>query len=106
MANLRVHSVFDWSVMKKLTFIEALQANESKLVGICGSLNRYPVGELKDSSRSLCDLFNCDFYTEPEKFEFECDWYMSAEVIYPVGNKVITNLVGKRTKVTVEVIDE
>jgi hypothetical protein len=96
--------------MKKLTFIEALKVNETRDVKLTEIHNAYPVGELKNSSRSLCDLMKCDFYTEPEKFEFECVIEEFNIPYFKLAGRLLefkdlSVLVGKRTKVIVEVIE-
>jgi hypothetical protein len=119
--------------VKKLTFLEALKVNESKeikrliitekmqMVGqvlikdwVDHTYYTYKIGELKNSDEKLCDLMETDFYTEPDKFEFECEWRKNdqTKLISPMGtgsgffNEHLQKFVGKKTKVTVEVIDE
>lgn len=102
--------------MKKLTFIEALKVNEDREVwiysGVISSLTKYVfyAGDLKNSRMPVADLIHTDFYAEPEKISFECKWEDHFGIKPLVSNekdmKSLHFLLGKKTKVIVEVIDE
>jgi hypothetical protein len=94
--------------MKKLTFIEALKVNETRIVNrnVRVGYIIYKPNELKSSDHTLRELYKSEFFTEPEKFEFECNWILNGSVVYPNCSAVLAeSFLGKRTKVTVEVIE-
>jgi hypothetical protein len=114
MANLRVHSVFDWSVMKKLTFLEALKVNETrKVIEADKGINigyAFKAGEMMESVLPVYELSRRLWTTEPEKFEFECVIEEFSIPYFKLAGrflefKDLSALVGKRTKVTVEAIE-
>lgn len=66
----------------------------------------------------LCCVLDCDWEVEPEVYEFECDWHKDNRNgnVYPYtdghndqfihqGCEII-NLIGKRTKVRIEVLND
>jgi hypothetical protein len=104
--------------MKKLTFIEALKVNETRRV-IQADVHEsrigydFNAGEMIQSTIPIKTLANYKWTTETEKFEFECEWrkHEGTTIISPMGagsgffNEHLQKFVGKRTKVTVEVIE-
>ncbi len=102
--------------MRKLTFLEALKVNEEKPIFRMSEDIKieYGVNKLKLSPMSILSAMSCEFYAEPEKIEFECEWNLCPEnnfyVVPMVNNKhgsqALNHLIGKKTIVTVEVIEE
>jgi hypothetical protein len=103
--------------MKKLTFIEALKVNEERIVyrKINDGNVKYLPNEMKFSVTSLQLLYLSEYYTEPEKFEFECVWTTfidqdrnerGAPVVFFSESDRLVALKGKKTKVTIEALDE
>jgi hypothetical protein len=101
--------------MKKLTFIEALKVNETrKVIESFYPANRpalvfYP-NEMAKSGLPLASFTNSEWTTEPEKFEFECVIEEFNIPYFKLAGRLLefkdlSVLVGKRTKVTVEVIE-
>ena len=98
--------------MKKLTFVEALKVNETQNVWTYRGEkmdDHYSIGSLKESTLALCDLMKTDFCAEPEKISFECEWieYFGIKPYFTneKGSLVLQSCLGKKTKVTVEVIE-
>jgi hypothetical protein len=106
--------------MKKLTFIEALKANETKII-----IEAFPPpqrntlifspNEMINSRIAISELSRIEWTTEPEKFEFMCGWVECKDednntrarpLVYLQESISLRSLIGKRTKVTIEVIDE
>lgn len=98
--------------MKKLTFLEALKVNETrKVIESFYPANRpalvfYP-NEMAKSGLPLASFTNSEWEVVPEKFEFECRWeHSETKLVIPTWPDFnLEKLVGKRTKVTVEVIE-
>lgn len=114
--------------MKTVNFLEALEANKTKRVKRTDAKQWFGVYELHDDLNSLvkegfrynAEFFQANFVVEPEKIEFICGW---AEAIYDTDKKVwpqglsaldsykpflngnLKHLLGKKTKVTIEVIE-
>jgi hypothetical protein len=105
--------------MKKLTFIEALKANETKII-----IEAFPPpqrntlifspNEMINSRIAISELSRIEWTTEPEKVEFVCEWKDVNDNLFPLLRtraqfltyNDLLGIEGKRTKVTVEVIDE
>ncbi len=99
--------------MKKLSFIEALIVNEHKKVYRLDNQKYVPyeIYELKNSGFSVRSMSETDFYSEPEKIEFECELFKSSSYTWPMvrmytlSGEQMDNLLNKKIKVTVEVIE-
>ena len=105
--------------MKTVNFLEALEANKTKRITRLDTDHTYPVGMLRDAIEQRIfypsiTCFETQWQIEPEVIEFECEWDENKKdlVVYPfgtelkndVGNK-IRPLIGKRTKVRIEVLE-
>jgi hypothetical protein len=55
---------------------------------------------------SMSDAIADDWEVEPEVYEVECEWRKDeSSVVHPSGFKELYLLIGKRTKLTIEVLD-
>lgn len=95
-----------------MTIQEAIKANETRRVRMVGADEWFDA-----KSMVICDTFTiedirAEWEAEPEKIEFECEWRTGTEdPIHPCSDdvsvtKILNHFIGKRTRVTVEVIDE
>lgn len=91
-----------------MTIQEAIKANETKRVGRKGADKNwwFEIGTLSGTMLSANQILD-EWFVEPEKIEFECKWESCMGLIIPTyANKDMSSLIGKRTRVTVEVINE
>lgn len=100
-----------------MTIQEAIKANETRRVRVVGADEWFD-----PKSMVICDTFTIsdiqsEWEAEPEKIEFECKWAVyssSREYVAPAfpvaknkeDSAKINSFIGKRTRVTVEVIGE
>lgn len=99
--------------MKTVNFLEALEANKTKRVKLKDHHNWFPVNELVDDINNESRVFNAQmvygkWIIEPEIIQFECEWN-EKDKIYPSvlleNHGILCSLVGKKTKVTIEVLE-
>lgn len=97
-----------------MNFLEALKANETRKVRINKpEYDYYKVGELQRDIKNLTlDEIHGQWEAEPEVYVFEATWNDHKGIIRPefekdLGGNVgynFANWIGKRTKITVEVL--
>jgi hypothetical protein len=110
--------------MKTLNFLEALEANKTRRVRIVDSAAWVHIGILKGAANHENEFIytrkevTSKWEVEPEKIEVLCKWERSNElfeknssipcdVVYPTDTElsIFNNLVGKNTKLTIELLD-
>lgn len=97
-----------------MNFLEAIEANKTRRVwrtDLGHEAYKFHVGELRQRQSMSADAYEAKWEAEPEKIEWQGVWLFDGERMRPtftrdVIEKIERLVLGKTTKITIEVLND